>query len=388
VLRAVLLPFLWTRLALALVAWLGTQVSPGWSYPDPDGVRRGFAFVRWIALDAFGRWDAHWYLDLARHGYALRGPLGTVQSNVAFFPLYPWLVRGVDAVLPGAAGDGRALLAALLVSNAAVLVGLSVLWRLSRAVTGDAEAASRTVLYALAFPFGFVLSAAYPESLFLLLGAGSMLAALRGRWAIAGALGLLAALTRPHGVLVAVPLGWIALFPPVLPGSGAGAPGGLANGPRRRAGLAAAALPLAGLALHALHLARVTGDPLALFHAQAAWARGLSAPWTTLLHPRDLHPFLGPLEAASLALVAATGAWLLRQSATRPLGLLALASLVPVLLSGTLVSSTRFAAATFPAFVALGMLGRRAWVDRALLLLLTPLQAALFLLWSRFFWVG
>jgi hypothetical protein len=382
----VLLPFLWTRLALALVAWLGTQLSPGWSYPDPDGVRRGFAFVPWMALDAFGRWDSHWYLDLVRHGYALRGPLGTVQSNVAFFPLYPWLVRAVDAILPGAAGDGRAFLAALLVSNAAALAGLSVLWRLSRTVTGDAEAASRTVLYALAFPFGFVLSAAYPESLFLLTAAGAILAALRGRWALAGALGLLAALTRPHGVLVAVPLGWIALFPPALPGSPPGATA--TSRPRRGAGLVAAALPLAGLALHALHLARVTGDPLALFHAQAAWARGLSAPWATLLRPRDLHPFLGPLEAASLALVAVTGTLLLRQSATRPLGLLALASLVPVLLSGTLVSSTRFAAATFPAFVALGMLGRRAWVDRALLLLLPPLQATLFLLWSRFFWVG
>jgi hypothetical protein len=388
VLRAVLLPFLWTRLALGLVAWLGAQASVSWSYPETEGPRRGFAFVRWAVLDAFGRWDTTWYLEIARSGYALRGPLGTTQSNVAFFPLYPWLVRAMDALLPAAwRGEGGPFVAALLVSNLAALGGLAVLWRLARAVTGDEETASRTVLYTLAFPFGFVLSAAYPESLFLLLSAGSLLAALRGRPALAGVLGLLLALTRPAGVLVAVPLAWIALFPPALPGSDRAAPGSRGPGPRAL-GLAAAALPIVGLALHAAQLWRVTGDPLALFHVQAAWGRSLAAPWTTLLQPRSFHPWMGPLEAASLGLVASTGAWLLARESTRALGLFALATLVPVLLSGTLVSSVRFASVTFPAFLALGILGRQPGLDRALLVTFTFLQSALFLLWSRFFWVG
>jgi len=142
------------------------------------------------------------------------------------------------------------------------------------------------------------------------------------------------------------------------------------------------------LAGHAALLWRVTGDPLALFHAQAAWGRSLAAPWQTLFHPRDFHSWLGPLEAASLGLAAAVSAWLLARRATRGLGVWGLVSVVPVLLSGTLLSSTRFAAVIFPAFLALAMLGRRPVVDRAVVVGFSFAQAVLFLFWSRFFWVA
>ena len=369
-LRAVLLPFVWTRLLLAGVAWFGDQMSVSWTYPAAEAARRGWAFVPAAWLDAFGRWDAHWYLDVAARGYQLRGPLASVQSNVAFFPLYPWTVRALHAVLPGH-GEGSWYVTALVVSNGALLLGLWLLWRLARDLS-DEESATRTVLYALLFPFGFVLSSAYPEALFLLLSVASLGAASKGRPWLAGGLGLLLALTRPGGVLVAVPLAWIAVE----------------RGGRRLPALAAAALPGVGLALHAGLLWRVTGDPLALFHAQGAWGRALASPWRTLLHPRDLHPWMGPLEAGALALVAGLGAWLLRRRETRALGIWALVSLVPVLLSGTLLSSVRFAAVIFPAFLALGMLGRRPAVDRAVVTGFSFAQAALFLFWSRFFWVG
>jgi len=373
-LRAVLLPFAWTRLLLLWVAWFGAQVSSSWSYPFPEATRRGWAFVPGTALDAFGRWDAHWYLDLAARGHELRGPLASVQSNVAFFPLYPWAVRAVHALLPSPwRGEGSLYLCAIAVSNAAALGGLWVLWRLAREATGDEDAASRTVLYAIVFPTGFILSAPYPEALFLLLSAGALLAAMRGRFLLAGMLGLLLALTRPGGVLVAVPLAWLAFTQ---------------GGSRRRGALLASALPGIGLALHAARLWWIAGDPLALFHAQAPWGRSLAFPWRTLLHPRDLHPWLGSLEAASLGLVAALGAGLLLRRETRALGLWALASIAPVLLSGTLLSSTRFAAVIFPAFLALAMLARRPGLDRALVVSFSFGQAVLFLLWSRFFWVA
>src|SRR5512136_1651565 len=129
---AVLWPFAWTRLLLAGVAWFGAQLGPSWTYPFPEAARRGWAFVPWRALDAFGRWDAHWYLDLAATGYAARGPVGAVQSNLAFFPLYPWLVRGVHALVPAPwQGPAALYLSALAVSNAAALGGLAILWRLA-----------------------------------------------------------------------------------------------------------------------------------------------------------------------------------------------------------------------------------------------------------------
>jgi hypothetical protein len=383
--RDVLWPFAWTRLALAAVAWLGSQLSPSWTYPFPEAARRGWAFVRALPLDAFGRWDAHWYLDLAAGGYAPRGGHGAVQSNLAFFPLYPWLVRGADALVPAPwRGPESLYLAALLVSNAAAIGALALLLRFAREVLGDPAAASRAVLYLLLFPAGFFLSAPYPESLFLLLSVGSLRAAWHGRPGAAGALGLLAALSRPGGVLLALPLAWMALSP------GSTAEGG---GNRRRPGraparLALSLLPALGLALHALHLWRLTEDPLALFHVQSAWGRAFAWPWRTLAAPRDFHPWLGPLEAVSVAGAAALGASLLREPRTRALGAWALASLAPVAFSGTLLSATRFAGVLFPCFLALGALGRRPGVDRGASIAFAMLQAALFLLWSRFFWVA
>jgi hypothetical protein len=82
------------------------------------------------------------------------------------------------------------------------------------------------------------------------------------------------------------------------------------------------------------------------------------------------------------------GAWLLRRRETRALGIWALVSLAPVLLSGTLLSSVRFTTVIFPAFLALAVLGRRALVDRTIVVGFSFAQAVLFLFWSRFFWVG
>ncbi len=376
----VLWPFGVTRLLLVAVAWFGTQVSASWTYPFPEAARRGWAFVPLAALDAFGRWDSHWYLSVAEGGYALRGPLASVQSNVAFFPLYPWLVRAAGALVPGALrGPGSTYVAALLVSNACALAGLALVAAIARRSGASRAAASRAVLYLLAFPTGFILSSAYPESLLLLLAVACLWSAREGRFAAAGVLGLLCALTRPAGVTVAAAIAWLA-FEPTEP---------TRDPLRRRAARAAwALLPFLGLAVHAAYLWRLTADPLALLHAQVPWGRALAAPWRTVLSPRDFHPWLGPLEAACLLGSAALALWLLRERRTRALGVYALASLAPVALSGTLLSATRFAGVLFPSFVALGVLGRRPAVDRALVLSFSFAQAVLFLFWSRFFWVA
>ena len=38
------------------------------------------------------RWDAGWYLAIARDGYRF-DPNYHRQQNIAFFPAYPWLMR-------------------------------------------------------------------------------------------------------------------------------------------------------------------------------------------------------------------------------------------------------------------------------------------------------
>lgn len=49
-------------------------------------------------------WDSVWYLRIAEHGYGrtqIYPGIGSVQSDSAFFPLYPVLIRCASLVLPG-----------------------------------------------------------------------------------------------------------------------------------------------------------------------------------------------------------------------------------------------------------------------------------------------
>ena len=54
------------------------------------------------------RWDALWYTRVADlgYGYEVRLPNGDVHSNLAFFPLLPWLERLLHAVTPLSYADG------------------------------------------------------------------------------------------------------------------------------------------------------------------------------------------------------------------------------------------------------------------------------------------
>jgi hypothetical protein len=373
---AVLYPFLLTRAGLLLVAWFAAQFAPSWTYFDPVGATRGWCRVPWLALDVWGRYDTSWYLDLAARGYRAPADLVHQQSNLAFFPLYPWLVRGLHALLPAAwQGEAARYLTAVALANTLALCALAIVFLLVRDVFGDARLARRAVLYLLLFPGGFFLSCAYSESLYLLLSAAALLFALRGRWAWAGACAFLLGLTRPAGVLVAPPLALVYFSQP-------------GRAPRRLRWDALALLGApAGLAAHAAQLAAITGDPLALLHAQAAWGRVLATPWATLLHPGSFHPKMGPLELGATLLFLALGLVLLA-GRHYALSLHALLSLAPILSSGTLMSATRFLAVIFPAFAALARLGEREAVDRAVVVVFTLSQALLFFAWSRFYWVA
>jgi hypothetical protein len=43
-------------------------------------------------MEVFAAWDSGWYFDIARQGYYFN-PAG--ESSIAFFPLYPLLMRAV-----------------------------------------------------------------------------------------------------------------------------------------------------------------------------------------------------------------------------------------------------------------------------------------------------
>lgn len=194
--RYSLVTFVVLRVALALVSLAGVGLLPsignevgvaGW---PPNAITPGLHNL----VTAWERFDGLWFLGIATQGYDIGG-----QSAV-FFPAYPLAIRGLSVVL----GD-HPLAAALVISHVAAL-GSFVLLYLLTTLELDEPAARRAVVFLAVFPTSFFLISPYSESLFLLLVLATVLAARRGRWAVAGIAGLLAATTRNLGVLLAAPL--------------------------------------------------------------------------------------------------------------------------------------------------------------------------------------
>jgi len=138
--------------------------------------------------------DGSWFRAIAEHGYdtgvRYRPDGALVNTNVAFFPAYPFLVRGVAAA-SGLSTLNAGLLASLLASVVAAWGVFAV---------GDLLHGRRTgVLLAGLWavqPHGIVQWMGYSESLFTALVAWSLYAVLRASWLTAGVLALLAGLTR------------------------------------------------------------------------------------------------------------------------------------------------------------------------------------------------
>lgn len=198
-LRFCLLAFLVGRVAFSLLSVAGwylpyeqPEAATHWAAPDPAH--------GWLnAFVGLERFDAQWYLQIARDGYVDDDP------SSAFFPLYPLLVRGV-AVLVG----GHWLLAATLVSNIALLAALVLLYRLTAAELSP-TLARPTVLFLLLNPMAMFLYAPYSESVFLLLVLACITWLRHGRWAAAAAAAALASATRSTGLVLGIAMGVQAL---------------------------------------------------------------------------------------------------------------------------------------------------------------------------------
>ncbi|MFJ8138385.1 hypothetical protein [Streptomyces sp. NPDC096013] len=182
-------------LGYAAVRTLGLVVLAVWS-----AARGKSAYTLLTA-----RWDALWYTRVADlgYGYEVRLPNGDVHSNLAFFPLLPWLERALHAVSPLSYADGG-----FVVSLLASLAAAWGIFAVAEHVYGRRAGVCAVLLWAV-LPVGIVQSMAYSESLFTALAAWSLYAVLTGRRLTAGTLALLAGLTRPVGLAVVAAV-WVA----------------------------------------------------------------------------------------------------------------------------------------------------------------------------------
>ena len=371
-LRRILVPFLLTRAALLAVGFLalGLLGSARSSMPGNLVAHESVA----APLEIWARWDSEWYLLIARHGYQVGDQLrnysvGYHEADAAgFFPLYPALLGALQRLgLP-------AVLAGVLLSNAALLLALTLLYLLCLA-EWDESAAANSVWVLLGFPFSLFLSAVYSESLALALILASFYLARHQRWGALAACGFLCALTRPTALLAAPALVWEVI--------------------QRRGGWRGAAALLgfpAGLAAFSAYCAVEFGNPLIWAERQQRWRGDVSGPWQAFLRFCESKPQLhgahnSILELITAVLLLAALVPVLRRT-PRSWGTFALLSLL-VPLSSTLWSFGRLSLVAFPVFAWLGAWARRdAFRLPAYLGVTLPLGGFLMALFACGWWAG
>jgi hypothetical protein len=291
-------------------------------------------------------WDGRWYEKIALHGYPVTVPqadfsAGTgrqAQEAVAFFPLYPLLVRALDTIFPGGADIAGMVLSLIIGAVATILV-----WIVAENVADRRVADRAAILFAFS-PGAFVLSLVYAEGLLIVLAAGCLLALLERRWLLAGVLAALAGASRPNATAVMAACAWAA---------------GWAVWKQRdwRALIAPALAPLGMLAFF-VFLWWHTGESLIWFRVQRqGWGEGIDFGLTNLgafadVFTRPLHNPNKILLAVSMISAVVLMVILVRAKLPGVLNVYALSGLCLVLASH-INARPRFIFVAFPLVIAL-----------------------------------
>lgn len=363
----------WTIALLSprIVPWM--RGSSSWTW---DVTRR---------VTPLTRWDSGWYVNLAEAGYWDPPTRVGQETNHAFFPLYPGLMRLIvrtTGLETSHAGN--------LISAGAFLAALVLFAEWTRRRYGEGRVLP-AVLVLLLFPTSFFFAAVYTEALALALALAAVFGFERDRPLLGAAAGVLAGLTRITGLVLAPYLAlvsWRASREASLPAGRAAA----------RAVLAGAS-PLAGFGLFCLYFWRRFGDPLLFVKAQHNWSgqsksildgpafiwQGVAEDVTRgrLLGGSPARTFEGLYLVVFLVLAA-----VLFVEKRRPEALYVTLTVAIVFSSGTFESAGRYVLPAFPAFAALAGLSKRRGLFAALATL-SGIAGALYV-WAfvHWYWAG
>ena len=246
--------------------------------------------VVWLPRGADGlpalasRWDAGWYLRLAEGGYvypAVAADGRFTASNLAYFPLFPWLVRRVGDT--GLFSLGQA---SVVVSWLGGLLAVGAIFAVGHALHGRGAGIALAALWGMA-PASLTLTMGYPEGLFTAAAAAALFCLIRRHPVWAGACAVVAGLLRPSalaviamvGIYFLVELGrWVTRRrsrsdgPPVVTVD--------QEQPRPGRAFLGAVLSTLGLGAFMVYVGMRTGEVLGYFTVQAQWGQqtaGLAA---------------------------------------------------------------------------------------------------------------
>ncbi len=342
-LRAAVVPWIASRVivvaALATARFLHEDLS---NLPRPVQMAQGlFA------------WDASHYRAIAEVGYG-----GLEPSALRFFPLLPLLSKGLGFVFLG-----NEAVALIVLANLGALVFAALLHRLAIVDTGDLGIARRAVWFGLLAAPAVALVLGYAESLAMAFSVGVFLCIRSKRWAWAAVLGVLAGLTRPVGVLLVLPV----LIEALMTWRGT------STRERIERGLAVVA-PLIGMAIYLGYVGLRFGDAFKPLSVQnrATLRGGFVDPFTRIVRVvEDLGG--GDRFGSGLHLLwaVAFAALLVVVWRTLPRSYFAYCALALLLglSASNLDSFERYGLSTFPFILAIGVVTKRAEVERGLLVL-------------------
>lgn len=143
------------------------------------------------------RWDGEHFLHIAKYGY-------TYESSLAFYPLYPLLIRIVSVPIRRIFfvlnSRSAMLVAAVLINVVCFIKSAVIFYDLSRAVLKKSNIAYKAAVLYCINPASIFFSAVYSESLFAYLTFYSMLRSVRSDSYVAFPIGL-SVLTRSNGII-------------------------------------------------------------------------------------------------------------------------------------------------------------------------------------------
>jgi hypothetical protein len=320
----------------------------------------------------WARWDSGWYLSITTGGYEY--VLGE-PSNVAFFPLYPTLIRLFSIASQNL---GVLIVTGWIISNIATLLAFYLLYRLI--LLDDGPDVGRRAIWLLAFfPASFFLSVVYTEGLFLFLTVTAFYAARRRRWLAAGLSGGLSAATRIIGAFLILPLAWE----------------WYQQKPRHWSSAVLLLLIPLGLGAYMFYLGRSFGEPLAFSAAHSYWGRSVSLPAivdsiNNLV--ADPIPFLRGRGVTAFQVSFLLPALLLLIVVIRKqrlsYSLYAAYNIAIPLASISTISFSRFVLVIFPLFIAMAQLLYRPGLFRLALIAMAILQIILVVRWTLGYWVA
>ncbi len=411
-------------LALALKAASLLVVYAGWKIVPPAEygadlwiVRPGVSF-----FDHLANFDGAWFVRVAELGYQrlasgdydlaaetrrlrVMDRLGYEQAlwppapgshhfdrgyGYRHWPLLPGLIRaasdlGLDPVPAG-----------VVMSNLLTLCYGVLLYYLVR-LDHEKRTAFLAVALSQLHPGAYALSSLFNEPLFLALAAGAMVCARQERWWAAGALAMLAAVSRIDGAVLAVPLGYEWLMARAREaGRDQGFSGVLGPANLRRAFHGFAELPgvwwalliPAGTLMVIFYFYAVTGDPLIWTKVHEVNVYGhVNWPWLMLLETYKKGPDVWIKELPLHAVLFLT----LVLSFRRTRGSYWAWMLVFFLYQASNANHSylRYQVQCLPMFIALAeIFGERRWLTAAVLAAFAALFALFAALFINGYWVA